>query len=168
MSKELSTLSTRTAKTVFLDYDGVLTSRQDGGFWSLDPDKYKMSERCFGILKAFLDKTGAKVVVSSNWRKFDDDGYWLHGSGKYFNPLPALRKRLGGYIIGSLSPKRHTSKLDALRLYIEEHEVENYVIFDDDIRENFQSSEFRDRFVMTDCETGITEEDCAKAEKILK
>lgn len=150
-----------------LDYDGVLTSRTDGGFWRLDPEGYRMSEKMFALLVGFLGRTDSKVVISSNWRKFDDGGFWIHRSGKYRNPLPELRTRLGPRLLGDLGGDRRATKVEALRGYVEKNRPRNFVVFDDDPGEGFQNSEFRDRFVMTDNSTGLTEADCAKAELIL-
>lgn len=152
---------------VVLDYDGVLTSRTDGGFWQLDPEKYSMSEKMFARLVDFLERTDSKVVISSNWRKFDDGGFWIHRSGRYYNPLPGLRMRLGAHLFGDLGRERHVPKVEALRRYVEKNGPRNFIVFDDDPGEGFQDSEFRDRFVMTDNSLGLTESDCAKAELIL-
>jgi hypothetical protein len=52
-------------KIIFLDIDGVLNSRQ-----TPNPRKlpYVVDKRLLSRLKHLLDKTGAKIVLSSSWR----------------------------------------------------------------------------------------------------
>ena len=53
------------------------------------------------------DKTGAKIVMATNWRKFDIDGEWVNKYGTYKNPLKEVHEVLDGFILGSLPPIRH-------------------------------------------------------------
>lgn len=74
-------------KIIFLDIDGVLNCRPKNpkDKW---PDFNPNDERAYGLnpelaknLKLILDKTGAKIVVSSSWRNFDDYIPWdMEGS----------------------------------------------------------------------------------------
>ena len=88
------------------------------------------------------------------------------------NHLPKLRKMLGDLIWSELPPEHHCTKSKCMELWFEDHpEVDinklKYVIFDDDLREGFQSSRFGMHFVLTD-DVGLTDEDCEKAKEILK
>ena len=46
-------------KVIFLDFDGVITLPPK---WHLESDKIK-------LVKKIVDETGAKIVVSSSWRR---------------------------------------------------------------------------------------------------
>lgn len=48
-------------KIIFLDVDGVLNSIEDRFSWTIETDKH------LEILKYIVDKTNAKIVVSSSW-----------------------------------------------------------------------------------------------------
>ena len=96
---------------------------------------------CFSI---FLKKTDANVVISSNWRRFPDDGYWIASETiRFKNHLPELKSILGKRYIGDLPHDRHISKSDALVLWGEFNDIDfkklNYVIIDDDEREGFRN-----------------------------
>ena len=90
--------------------------------------------------------------------------------GEIPNPLPKLKRTLGDCYLCDLPKDRHITKSEALRRWISANGAEGaaYVIFDDDKREMFQESEFAGRFVLTDRETGLTDEDCVKAKEILE
>lgn len=159
---------------IFLDFDGVLTARDTtpGSYLSNGGDGYGMSERCYGILAELLSASGAKVVISSNWRRYGPDGVWSSPEfGQFRNPLPELLVRLGGSYAGVLPKARHVTKSQALRAWADENAVDmgklRYVIFDDDVRERFQESEFVGHFVLTDPDIGLTRRDCEKAMRIL-
>ena len=55
-------------KLMFVDVDGVLNNRATlsagTSCWLLDPN-------CLLLLKDIVDKTGAKIVISSTWRCFE-------------------------------------------------------------------------------------------------
>ncbi len=62
-------------KILFLDIDGVLnsdrwfTEQQDGTFM---PHEDKMDPKAVAVLNEIIEKSGAKIVISSSWRKFFD------------------------------------------------------------------------------------------------
>lgn len=117
-------------KVIFLDIDGVLnyagTTQRWRGFIGIDPEKVKM-------FNEIIDKTQAKVVLSSTWR-LDDD--WL-------NTMVANGLRREDFV-------GRTIRLTKTRYELPEHpgwvprgaeiqewldknpEVERYVIIDDD------------------------------------
>jgi len=75
-------------------------------------------------------------------------------------------------LYGELPPDKNISKSKALELWEKSHPEFNYlsdryVIFDDDIREEFQNSKFKNHFILTDSELGLTDEDCNIAETML-
>jgi hypothetical protein len=71
-------------KYIFLDIDGVLATHQSiegfGGEWKIEDEKQE-------LLKYIIDSTGAKIVLSSSWRKWDlestiefmkQEGFWFY------------------------------------------------------------------------------------------
>lgn len=160
---------------IFLDFDGVVTSTLEtpGSYINHEMKDYGISPKCYARLVKLCKETNAKIVITSNWRKFPDDGFW-HRTKKHQVPnhLPKLRKMLGDLIWSELPPERHCTKAECMELWFEDHpevDIKNlkYVIFDDDLREGFQSSRFGMHFVLTD-DVGLTDEDCEKAKEILK
>lgn len=162
---------------VFLDVDGVCTSAEEtpGSYMTNRGGDYGVSKGPFRRLASLLADTGAKVVVSSNWRKFEDSGpgsVWHNMVyGDVANPLPRLRRMLGSCYLGDLPKARRCSKSQALRMWFDDAGLDpaecRYVVFDDDPREGFQDSEFAGHFVKTDCRTGLTDADCERAKEIL-
>ena len=159
---------------IFLDIDGVLTSQQEtpGSYINHEPEEYGLSKSCVKRLLKLADQLKAKVIVSSNWRRFTDDGTWCHmGTKVVKTPLPALKKVLGDRYAGDLTHEQHLTKSEALELWFEDTGLDwkacRYVVFDDDLREGFSWSKFRTHFILTNDETGLTDADCKKAVEIL-
>ena len=158
---------------VVCDIDGVLTSMEpDGGSYiNHEPEDYHISDTCYDRLIRICDQNKAKVLISSNWRRFPKGGYYdFHGKGKkYYSQLDKLAERLGKkYYFGDLPHDRHLTKSQALELWFE-HNPEfrkRFVIFDDDPREGFASSRYAKHYIETDVKTGISEDDIKKAKKI--
>lgn len=159
-------------KLIFLDIDGCVTSVNDGTFFNPDPEKYHPSKNIVNKLKNFCDINDVKIIISSNWRKFDVDGSWTNSYGTYKNPLPELIELLGEYCVGILPPDRHITKSQALIKWINEQSYTgNFVIFDDDLREGYQKTnefDIKYRFVFVSSKYGIIDDDLDKAKDILK
>lgn len=153
---------------IFLDFDGVMTSmRETPGSYLLGEKTYGVSKSCVDNLKTLCIEANAKVVITSNWRKFEPDGVWHQTHGDFKNPLPVFIDNIRDLYAGSLSPDRHVSKLDALRRWFSENGTPSgYVIFDDDLREGFQDSEFAGNFVLTDYKVGLVQDDIEKAKEL--
>lgn len=60
-------------KIVFLDFDGVIRVPIDGGW--LGGDTYGFCQGRMKALSRVLERTGAKIVVSSDWRNFGEEEY---------------------------------------------------------------------------------------------
>ena len=73
-------------KILFLDFDGVMTSKLDGSSYLCGcPEAYRMSDKCKSmLLKLFKVHPDIKVVVHSSWLKFDDPfcATWTSHDGK--------------------------------------------------------------------------------------
>ena len=74
-------------KLIFLDIDGCITSEEEGNYFSPDPSLYHPSKKIVSKLIDFCRTNNVKIVISSNWRKFDIDGVWKNSYGVYKNPL---------------------------------------------------------------------------------
>ena len=159
---------------IVLDFDGVLTNVRDtpGSFLSHGPDGYGISEPCMERLERLIAETGSKVVISSNWRRFDEAGpgsVWM----SYGNKLPELKKRLGRVWAGDLPSAEKARKSKALAEWFKlnglDPSAEKYVIFDDQCgwEGYYEYPEFAKRCVNTDKETGLTDADCEKAKAVI-
>ena len=150
---------------IFLDFDGVLNSFEEGSYMTNSSETYGPSKKICSLIKNLCDRTGAKIIITSNWRKFEENGSYSFNGNKVFNPLRKVKELLGDYIIGTLPPLRHVLKSEALIIWIEENDFdynnEKWVVLDDDSREGFGSTydcKIRDHYIQTDAEFGITED----------
>ena len=134
-------------KLIFLDFDGVLNHQQ----WytsedykkvnlnGLSGDEWELTEFCpwsVGLLNQLVDDTGAKVVVSSSWRKgrteedlmrlLDDVGF----TGEVIGKTPYFWFGASQKIEYSKSVPRGC-EIDAW-LELNEQEDAKYIILDDD------------------------------------
>lgn len=158
-------------KYCFLDFDGVLTSTLEnpGSYLTNRAANYGMSKSCMDIFMNFVRKHDVHVVISSNWRRFDPGSAWVFECEEYQNNLPKLVNILGDYYCGTLPPDRHVTKSEALAKWFQTHgalKPNQFVIFDDDMAEGFQDTEFCSNFIRTNYVTGLTEDDIEKAERI--
>lgn len=164
-------------KVIFLDIDHVLTNTDIDGssFKLLDPTKYRLSQENLKWLDLVVSKTGAKIVIASNWRKFTPPhDYWIFQGKAYHSQLGALQEHYGDAIIGMLPPERHTTKSECLELWFEDNSWLSkvhgkYVILEDDLREGYQESPFfAKRLILTDCRVGFTEDNAKTAIALLQ
>lgn len=65
---------------IVCDFDGVLTRLYDedgnkdySSYLNYDSSTYSPSEELVDRLKSICHLTNAKVLISSNWRRYDDD-----------------------------------------------------------------------------------------------
>lgn len=115
-------------KAIFLDVDGVLNSDEyikkikemniEGIERDIDVNKIK-------LLKLAVEKTGAKVVLSSSWR--------------YTRYAQELKQLLLAHGIGADStPFINNERGIEIKKWIEEHkDVEEFVILDDEIFDSY-------------------------------
>lgn len=174
-------VDTITKKIIFIDIDGVLTNVEDGSSYLCgNPSTYRISEKNLENLLVVLEaEPETRVVVSSNWRRFDDDGKWSYcrfGSVHAFkNQLPKLRQILSNWIIGDLTHERHLSKSEALELWFEDNPWASkahgkYVVLEDEPEaEGFSAHPiFYKHTIETSRESGFTREDAERALQILR
>lgn len=163
-------------KVIFLDLDHVLTNTDidSTSFKHLDPSRYKLSKANMRWLDKILEKTGAKIVVASNWRKFSPPSInWLYRGKLYSSLLEPFKELYKSHIVGMLPPKRHTTKSECLELWFEDNPwmsktTGKYVILEDDIREGYQENPFfAKHLILTDYHVGLTEHDADTAIEML-
>lgn len=143
-------------KIVFLDIDGVLNCKTDF-------NKRVSCGKCLGMdkvdrLRTLLKLTGAKVVLSSTWRRYEDHCKYLRRHGVNFidsTPLSVKESWGGNYV-------RRGMEID---VWLKQHpEVHRYVILDDDSDMLKHQAKF---FVQTSWETGLQDDHIEVAAKIL-
>ena len=130
-------------KVIFLDIDGVLN------VYCQSRDKFgcNFHQHFIDNLKTIVDKTGAKLVISSSWRV---DGIDTMRAMWDFRKLPG--------VIIDITPDLYFTysgpdgdddynRGDEIQLWLDSHpDVTNYVILDDD---NDMLSNQKDNFVQT-------------------
>lgn len=160
-------------KLLFLDFDGVLNSYSHGSYRTHTPDEYGPSHEICERIKKLCERSGAQIIISSNWRKFDIDGQYRFNENFYTNPLSKVYGLLGEHIIGTLPPYRHVTKAECLILWFEEtgYMGDKWVILDDDKNENLgitSDYDIKNHYIEVDPEFGITEKIIEKIEKYFK
>lgn len=142
-------------KVIFLDFDGVITIPPK---WYINANKIKW-------IKKIVDKTDAKIVVSSSWRRENVKETINDMIGK---TKRCPRNKMLYWLIDNLYDVTHTYKglrgQEIKDWLNERNDIENYVIIDDD-------GDFLDEqlyhFVQTNYEDGITETEAIRAIKVL-
>lgn len=121
-------------KVVFLDYDGVVNVpmwNEEGTrceyAWPKD-NKVNCFQACQWVSE-FCQKFGYKIVVTSTWRSHDNYIDCLYNGG--------LRKNIE--VIGKTPHLHKGTRTDEIKMWLNEHpEVDDYIIFDDDIIEGLE------------------------------
>lgn len=136
-------------KVIFLDVDGVLNSSQDGFTIKLGTNKH------LELLKQIVEKTDAKIVLSSSWR--------ISNKTKSF--IEAKLNEYGMSII-SATPDLGSSRGEEIKRWLRETNdfIESFVILDDD---SDMDEYTRTKLVQTNRDIGLQETDVLKAIKIL-
>lgn len=165
-------LSSEDLKTIpgiiFLDFDGVMSSIEDGTSYKCGAANYGVSKKCASNLRKLIDETGAAVIISSNWRRYKNGEGWTYNDEKFLKPLDKLvsfRKDIFGEIDLGVG-----SKSVLIERWIKDNNYKGkYVIFDDcGSYEGLSNHEvLSNHFIETDDRFGLTIEDCERAKKIL-
>ena len=130
-------------RIIFLDVDGELTYRayKNEETANIDPEKVE-------LLKEICDRTGAKVVISSSWRGTADSTPYL------YHVLRNILDQYGIDVLGdtpyieadteseseirtledldSCKMKHGTGRAAEIESWLNDHEVDNFVILDDE------------------------------------
>ncbi len=136
-------------KVIFLDVDGNLndvytkTKHLCEGQWYDGVDKEKIF-----LLKNIIDATGAKIVISSTWRKYKDSMNYLLGE---------MGKEFASHIVGQTPVLEGQPRANEVDAWLSEHpEVTKFIVIDDNDSENLEK--FGGSFVLTKMSYGLTEE----------
>lgn len=128
MSERLNVMSkatTRTVPIVFLDIDGVLVNRRS--LAQASGLRAKADTDCVAMLNKITDETGARIVVSSTWRR----------GGKRFIKETLRLWGVSGRVIGC-TPLLHAVDRGAeIQSFMDEYaksngDIKAFVILDDD------------------------------------
>ncbi len=139
---------------IFLDIDGVLNpypnQRQNMEAGTDDTSVLKLDSECMKVLRRIIEKTGAKLVLSSSWRCEE----WYGGFASKEN----VERQLQEYGMGLLDSTPVLPVYDRgkeILCYLQEHpEVEKFLILDDD-RSVGWYEELKEHFLRTDPEVGL-------------
>ena len=153
-------------KVIFLDVDGVLNCESTKAFFEGVP--FVESEK-IKLVAEIVKKTGAKIVLTSNWRSGWDRkirGIDNDFAVRRFNAL-ADAFAAEGLSFLDYTPKLFDSTRGAeIKAWLDtrlENEIENFVILDDDR----DMRPYMKKLVNTSWKTGMTEKDAKRAVKIL-
>ena len=117
-------------KVIFLDIDGVVNC------WDT---KERAPSKCIGVeqrliahIKEIVDATGAKLVLSSTWRK--DWAFNLHEGRDWYYLRDEFAKQ-GLYFLDYTPSRRDSHRGEEIKEWLEstECDVESYVIIDDEM-----------------------------------
>lgn len=153
-------------KIIFLDFDGVVTTLKS--HWHLDKEKMEM-------VKQICDATGAKIVISSSWRRYTLEQTIELITTKQiesgFEPFlfPELVIDVTARMYAFKSGNRETYyglyRGVEIEQWLSEHQnVTNYVILDDDSDMLLCQKQ---NFIKTHTFRGISKRDVERAIKIL-
>ena len=151
-------------KALFCDVDGVLNNSETRGH---SPGGYTgVSDALIRNLKKIIDETGARIVLSSDWRLSKNDP--VHGKDyRYLERKLLYTARLK--ISGQTDDISWSRRGKEIRQYLDEHpEITAYVILDDNPFSDFKKYNLQDHLVLTDWKEGLTEKDVERAVSILQ
>lgn len=139
---------------IFLDIDGVLNpypnQRKNMEARTGDTSVLKLDSKCMKVLKQIIEKTGAKIILSSTWRCEE----WYGGFASKENVQRQLQE-YGMELWDSTPVLPVYDRGKEILCYLQEHpEVENYLILDDD-RSVGWYEDLKEHFVRLDPEVGL-------------
>ena len=146
-------------KVVFLDIDGVLNNHATK---EMTPDKWLgVDDSLFARFAKVVKELDLTIVLTSTWK---DDWENKAPDGKY---LDAKFSAHGLKITDRTYEQSWSQRGTGIRKYLSEHDVEAYVIIDDNEFLDF-TGELWEHFVMTNPATGLTDADVEKMKRIIK
>ena len=131
-------------KVIFLDIDGVIKEDRGGA---------PFLDESLDLLKDVVDKTGAKIVMSSTWkvkyRAFVDNGYKtdIEDISRLYSALTAHGLSISGYTPLYRIEKTVRRPTEIKDYLCNNEDVESFCILDD--RDEFEWDELTDRLVLT-------------------
>ena len=136
-------------KVIFLDVDGVLNeayskSRSPHGF--IGVDDYKVA-----VLKQIVDATGAVIVLSSTWKK-----EWSADPDEIGIDAVYLNKKLAKYGLRIIDKTIDDTwnRGFGIKAWLSTHDVETWLVLDDDKFEDFEYEGIMPHFVQTSFSDG--------------
>ena len=147
---------------IFLDVDGVLNSidhakkvyeetlRAHSGY------EYPFDPECLERLQRLVEKTDARIVITSTWRKTEEGKRVLQNILEQYD----LANRVIGY-----TPILNKKRGEEIKSFLETLNVEaSYIILDDDD----DMEELTPYLILTSMKTGLTEEKMMEGMQKLK
>lgn len=147
---------------VFLDVDGVLNSidhakkvyeetlRAHSGY------EYPFDPECLERLQRLVEKTDARIVITSTWRKTEEGKRVLQNILEQYD----LANRVIGY-----TPILNKIRGEEIKFFLKElNQDVSYIILDDDD----DMGELMPHLILTSIKTGLTEEKMAEGIQRLK
>lgn len=138
-------------KIIFLDIDGVL---------NYENSKNKVEEEKVKLLKEIVDRTGAEIVLSSDWR------YWWEKPDDDFKLLIDKLNKFGLKLISKTPETAHGYRGAEIHQWLNEwtgESVERFVILDD----NIDMKPYMDRLAWTDFKYGLSKRAVKRSVKLL-
>lgn len=149
-------------KIIFLDIDGVLNSRQYDA--NRKETEGNIDETRLLLLKQLIDRTKARIVLTSTWRcHWDPTGQHTDEIGK---ALEAAFKRYGISLYDK-TPEKNNNRSKEICEWLEQHQDADTFVIIDDIK--FGWDKLEPYVVKTDYRIGrgLEQEHMEKAIKIL-
>lgn len=159
-------------KIIFLDIDGVLNGEYTNIYKKEDFD---LDCKKAQLLKTLVRKTGAKIVLSSSWKRGWENtlrrkrllSFFAKNGLKLYDVTPSLSGDDYEIIYaGKAIYEKDFSRGKEIKAYLNTHNISNYVIFDDiiDLGEDLKEHLVVTKFYYGN---GISKKDIKKALKIL-
>lgn len=139
-------------KLIFLDIDGVLTTKETD---------FRFSSKCIENLLSLIRKTDAKIVICSSWKEENLE-----------KTLPLLPSRLYEHVLAQTPNLPNATKGKEVQAFLHSHPFlqdnlnDEYIILDDE-PELYLPHQVSMHFIQTDINTGLTEQNIKKATKLL-
>ena len=134
-------------KIIFLDIDGVLNSLEYRRHLGLQYFSEIIDRRKMPLLKEIVDVTGAKIVLTTTWRKFWNEGKeQLDPAGHYINEIFA---EYGLSVYGKTPVMENAGRAGEIKAWLKKHPyADGYVILDD--KDFGWPADLRAHFIRTD------------------
>ncbi len=134
-------------KVLFLDIDGVLNSKEYDAERDFD-NRQNIDKTRLVLVKELVDKTHAKIVLSSSWRiHWDKDERKCDETGIELNEIFG---EYGLKIFDKTPTLNRFDRADEIQAWLSAYgdRVESFVIIDDEVA--WKMSDLRDHLVRTD------------------